>query len=331
MNEPVGMATKLPMMLVSLLLSFGLWMYVQVTQPANVRYVKVPVQPFNVENMPKNLIVGRLDKVYLEVSGTDDVLSTAIDDIDNKGMVTAYVDLSSAHVGVDDYPLKLSVAKRDLPYKVSCDKTLSVNIDQKLDVKLPITVEEIGQISPGKDLAFNGATAEPSLAHVEGPINAVRAVKKLRAFLDLSMVDSSSVLLVHVEPLDDHDQAVQGVTVEPDRVGVSVAVAPAPLTSSVLVDPVMTGQPAIGYTVTDFSVEPNQLAIQGAPDVLARIRKIRTRPIVLSDLRATTSFEVPLDLPPNVKSYSVQRVRVRVTIEPKTTSGTADQSISGPN
>ncbi len=332
MTQPAGIGVKALFFSVSLVLATLLWGYVKGTQPLNVRYAQVPIQLLNSGGLPANLIIGSLvpDKAWIGVSGPEDILPDALNDIENRGVAAAYVDLTGAHAGTDEYPLRLAV-KRGLPYQVSLqDESMKVTIEQKDDVKLPITVEESGQIPPEKDLAFNGATPTPSIATVSGPIGLVRMVKKVRAFLDLSKVDSSANLPIKLESLDERDQPVTGVTLNPDTISLAVGVAPAPLTKSMLVEPVISGHPAMGYTFTEYSVEPNQVAIQGPSEDLARLSKVRTRPIVINDLRATTSFEVPLDLPSNLKSYSVQRVRVRISIEPKATSGSANQPITVP-
>jgi YbbR domain-containing protein len=328
MTEPAGLGVKTLSMAVSLLLALMLWAYVKSTKPLNVHYLKVPVQGFNAENMPKNLIVGRLGTAWIEVSGPEDEFDTAIDDITNKGLAAVYVDLSTAHVGTDVYPLRLTLARRDRPYKVALsDRTMSVKIEQRDQVTFPVTIEESGQISPDRNLAFNGATAKPSMVTASGAIDAVRFVKKVRALVDLSPVDSSAVLPVRLEALDERDQPVQGVTLDPDTISIAVGVAPASLTKTVLVEPVITGQQAVGYMVTEFTVEPNQVAVQGPPSLLARTSKVQTRPIAINDLRTSTSFEVPLSMEAGLKSYSVQTVKVRVNIAPKANVGGAPQTV----
>jgi YbbR domain-containing protein len=331
LNAPVGFRTKAPVMAVSLLLSIFLWVGLQFTQPQNVRYLKVPIQPYNDEAVKGKLVIGKLDKAWVQVAGTDDLLQGAIDDIQNKGIVAVYVDLANAHVGTDDYPVHITQINQKLPYTVTLsDSTTSVTIEQKDSRDLPLTIEETGQIPADSNLMFDKASAEPAVVKVEGPSSAVRLVKKVRTFLDLSQVGSSTALPGITEALDENDQQVQSVTLTPSTVRILVALAPAAQSESVIVEPVWKGHPAMGFAVTDYSVEPNQIAVQGAPDVLARLRKVSTKPIILDGLRASTTLDVHLEMPPQVKAYSVQTVRIRIVIEPQTIPGGGTPSVSGP-
>lgn len=330
MNEPVGLNVKFPILSVSFVLAFFLWIVVKLIAPANVRYEQVPVIPFNADNIDKSLIIEPPDKVGVEISGPEDVLADAVEDVTKRGVVAAYVDLTNAHPGDDDYPLRLTYAKQDLPYKVSLVyPTLSVNITRRLVEQFHVTTEQAGQIPQELGLITNGLTPEPSTITVNGPATAVREVKEVRALVDLSQVTGSTALPIGLEALDDKGQSVSDVTITPNTISVAVGVAPADQSETVIVDP-MLGSPPVGYSVVDRWVEPNMIAVEGAPDALAKVHRIPTKPIDLKNVTSSTTLEVPLDVPADVKSYSVQKVKVHVTIEPNSVAGSAPQTVSGP-
>ena len=329
MNEPVGLKAKVPMMAASLVLSFLLWGYVQIIQPANVRYLNIPIQKFNDDSL-QGFVVGKLKTASIQITGPDDVLLNAIDDINNRGMVAAYVDLSDAHPGIDNYPLHLSLAKHDLPYTVTLeDATTQVEIQRRGTRTLPIDIDPTGQPAD-KNLVYDGASASPSVVQVSGAEEAVRQVKSVKVLLDLSTISSSGSAPGTPEVVDDKDQPVDGITVSPQTVEIAVGMAPAPQSETVLVSPVINGQPAVGFTVKNVSVMPNQVAVQGPPEVLSKIRTLSTKAMSISGLTASAVFQEPVEVPAGAKLYSAKTVKVRVTIEGQGATSSSSQPITVP-
>ncbi len=330
MNEAVGLRAKVPMMAASLVLSFLLWAYVQIIQPANVRYLNIPIQKFNDDESLKGFVVGKLKTASIQITGPDDVLSSAMDDINKRGMVAAYVDLSDAHPGVDNYPLHLSLARHDLKYTVTLeDLTTQVEIQRRGTRTVPIDIDPAGQPAD-KNLAYDGATASPSVVEISGAADAVRQVKSVKVILDLSQISSSESVPETPEVVDDKDQPVDGVSISPQTVRIAVGMAPAPQSETVLVSPVINGQPAVGFTVKNISVMPNQVAVQGPPEVLSKMRTVPTKAIGINGLTASAVYQVPVELPMGAKLYSAKTVKVRVTIEPVGTSSSSSRPITVP-
>jgi YbbR domain-containing protein len=336
MTSPVGFAAKAPVMGVSLLLSMLLWIVIQINQPPGFQYQEVNISAVNFEKYESRYLFPKgLGSVLVRIDGPQDQLTddSSAQKALRESKVYVYVDLNDAHPGTDRYPLNI-VYRHDSQFTFTLEKpTLEVHIDQSLIRHLPVTVDTTGQIPSFLNIVYDGATADPSSVVIQGPASAVSRVKSIRALLDLSAVTAtpSSYPEVILEPLDENDNPVpdEDLTVSPQAAKIVPSVAPAPQSETVLVEPIMNGHPAMGFSVTDFSVEPNQVAIQGSPDILAKLRKVSTKGISLDGLRASTTFDVPLELPPGVKTYSAKTIRVRVVIEPH--SGTsAPQSVSGP-
>ncbi len=165
---------------------------------------------------------------------------------------------------------------------------------------------------------------------IDGPASAVRRVKRVRAFLDLGGVAQGGTTEVSLDTLDDNDQQVSDVAVHPQAVTIRPKVSAAAQSANAFIEPTFEGHPAIGFTMTNYSVEPTQIAVQGPPELLANLRKITTSPINLDGLRSTTTVNATLNMPPGTKSNTTKTVKVIVTVEPSQNSGGASQSFAGP-
>jgi len=332
MTEPVGLVTKLSMMLVSLLLSFGLWMYVQYTQPEGWGTKDVPIAAVNTESESSRYVFPDLGYAAVRVDGPQDQLKdeASINKVLKDNRVTAWIDFTGAQPGVHNYPIRLSWL-HDSAFTFSLIKNImAVDIEPRLMRRLPVSIDATGEIPRELNLSYDGASADPNVVLIDGPTTAVRRVKRVRAFLDLGTVGEGGTTEVSLDTLDENDQPVTGVTVSPQAVTIKPKVAPAAQSTTVFVEPIFQGHPAIGYAMTDYSVEPTEIALQGPPELLANLRRVSTKPISLDGLRSTTTFEEALQVPPGTKSYSTQSVKVIVTVEPSKSSPVANPSVAGP-
>jgi YbbR domain-containing protein len=60
------------------------------------------------------------------------------------------------------------------------------------------------------------------------------------------------------------------------------------------VKPVVKGTPAQGYHVTEISVDPPYIDLQGARSQLAKLKEVLTEEVDISDIKDTVEVEVPL-------------------------------------
>ena len=124
-NATVGPGVRLVLMLVSLLMSFGLWMYMQVnTNPVVTTSITVPII-YDSNSTPENIDVSYpVDSVELEIVGRQDTLdSIKPDDI------IATIDYSAvSQTGVVDLPVVVRSADRDVYFRVERQVPESVSV-----------------------------------------------------------------------------------------------------------------------------------------------------------------------------------------------------------
>jgi len=334
-DEAVRLPSKALTLASSLAISLLLWVAVQLLQPAGYQYESVPVAIVNFDKYQDKYITPSLENTLVRIDGPQDQLPDdgAAQRVLRENRVYVYVDFANAHPGVDRYPIKVAYSHRDPQFMFNpIVNTVQVDIQTKAHKPLPISVEATGQIPQTLSFVYNGATSDPSIVQVQGPASEVNRVKKVRAFIDLNQVTGTprEYQEVSLEPLDENDNPVALATVTPQAVEVFPSVAPAAQSRTVLVEADLERHVAPGFTVTDFTVEPNQIAVQGPPEILARLRVVKTKPISLDGLRASATYDQQLELPAGVKAYSVKSVRVQVTIEQSDSSPGSSPASTSP-
>ena len=119
-------------------------------------------------------------------------------------------------------------------------------------------------------------------------------------------------------PADAAGNMVEGVTVDPPTVQVSVPVVSTTSTRTVPVLWSLRGSVAPGYWISRVTTDPAAVQLQGAQDRLAAIDRIDTAPVDVTNLTATRSFRVPLLLPDGVALLQPTDASVGVTVVPLT-------------
>ena len=116
------------------------------------------------------------------------------------------------------------------------------------------------------------------------------------------------------EARDANGARVTGVTIVPNSVTATVAVERVGRTVSIV--PNIPGEPPEGYRVSDTSVSPPSVTVDGPADVLSQLIVVSTMPISLEERRETFSvLDVGLELPPGTRLVERTPINVEVRIE----------------
>lgn len=291
-------------------LAMFLWLYVQ--NETMVRQSSSHSFKMTLPDPPSDLVITS-QKTYditVKVSGPRDLTPAEIDKL------SATVDLSAVKIGsnlvrVDFTPppglgsqWEWIITKPAI--KVVCDKVQVANKD--------ISLETRGLTKPY--LVYTGATLQPLKVEVRGPSAKVDAVKQVRASLDLSVAEPGNSYVVKLEPLNASGKPIADIVCDPSEVAVRPALIPAPTQKNLVVTPIWSGQPAIGYRLVDAQITPNQVAVSGRSEFLARLVSIETEPLSLDGLKEDSILQTTLKVPPGVKLEQHVVVQVRVKIEP---------------
>ena len=119
---------------------------------------------------------------------------------------------------------------------------------------------------------------------------------------------------VVVRPVNADGAEVQGVTVTPSAVDVTIAVVQLPPASEVTVRANLQGRPAAGFVQDSLTISPATVKLYATGQIADATRYLWTHPIDIEGLSATVTREVLLLLPDGAEKIEPAVVSVTVGI-----------------
>jgi YbbR domain-containing protein len=281
------------------------------SESASTLDVNIPIDP---KGQPSNtFILQDLPPVtevrYVSPSGARAISST----------FTATVDLSGMVPGSG--PKSVPVVVQSIDDRINViDFTpdfVTVQLDELKTKTVPVTVDP-GTIPEG--WAIGTPQFSPTEVDVSGPASVVANVVAARASPVVQTSGLSIDQSLPLTPIDRLGDAVSPVKVEPDSARVKISVFPTGSSRSVVVHPIVTGDPAAGFEILDITVDPLSVNVAGKAERLAALESIDTQPVSVSGASSTVQVTVGLDPPDDVTPISVTTVDVTVTFRPVTST-----------
>jgi YbbR domain-containing protein len=135
--------------------------------------------------------------------------------------------------------------------------------------------------------------------------------------------DAVTDLVQSVQPraVDASGKTIDGLTVDPAVVQLTVPVLPTATTRTVPVVPAVRGAVAPGYWITHVTSDPTVVTVRGEGAAVGTIDQVTTAPIDVSGLGADRTFQVALLLPAEGTSLvKATQATVTVSVAPLTGS-----------
>jgi len=221
-------------------------------------------------------------------------------------------------VGAGTYAVPL-VAVLDLPTarvtRVN-PASLTLTIEKRATREMPVRLEQNGDVARGYEAG--PATLIPYTTTLSGPASLVDSVSEIRASVSLGGLKDSYNDTVSLTPVDSAGRTVAGVDLQPPSIHVQVPITQKQGFRDVTVSPVITGQVASGYRLTNITVSPAVVTVSSADP--AQVSKlpgyIQTQPIDISGWNSDRTVRLMLILPPSITLEGDQAVFVQVSITP---------------
>ena len=320
----------------SVMLGFALWIFVTDTQDPTREGVLPFDLPVEAVNVPGDLALsGSPVNVRVRVEIAEDEWNT-LTPADFK----ATVDLDGLQAGTYDLNVRMEplTGRGGLRVTQVIPETVPVDLKSLFSKSVSVSVSLEGAPPPGYESGVPKLDADTVL--VTGTQDRVTLVTQAVAKLDLSGRTKDTTQAVRLEPRDSRGFLVEGVTLEPSLVNVSVKIEQTEFSRVLTISPDVVGTPAAGYDVTDTSVDPSVMTVFGPQSFIAQAASIRTQPVDITGATDDVVLTVSLDLPANVSVSGGTSVTVTVQIDPaqgKRTLGVttvivgldADLSLSG--
>jgi YbbR domain-containing protein len=269
----------------------------------------VPVQPVNV---PSGLVITTPPPpVRLRVTAPQNVFSRLRAD-----SFTAQVDVSGARAGDNDLPITVTSTDPEVRAVQADPSTVRLHLEEVREQVLPVRVNSTGQVPPGYQVGT--PSVDPSRITVAGPASYVS--RATEAVVDVS-VDRLTVSINGVYTpriVDDRGNDLKDLNLRatPLAVNVQVPITQQTQYKEVGVRPIIQGQPAPGYALQPFDVNPPAATLVGDPTGLEAANFIDTAPIDITGISATIVRSVALQPPPRtllLQDGQTVTVTIRVT------------------
>jgi len=198
-----------------------------------------------------------------------------------------------------------------------------------------INVEAVFKHDSPAGLRYGLPKISPSRVSVTGREDYVNRVDRVEANASPSEPQANIDGDFAVVARDSDRNAVDGVTIKPEKVHVTVPQVLLPSEQLFDVQAVLSDRPADPYFITDKVFTPNQVKVIGTPKSVAAITGIYTETLSVHDLTSTTTIDASLILPPDVQvrdtsGKPITHVKVTFVIAKRKPDGAASPESSPP-
>lgn len=299
-------------MLLSVVLSIGLWLTVTVEQNPRESnwFTSVPV---DVLNVPSNLTLRSTpEPVRVLVSAPQDVWRSGGLGQDK---ISATADASAASAGLVQLPVTVTVHDPRASVETVDPQRIDLRLEALKEKDVPVRLLTSGDILTGFEI--KSAETTPKTITVGGPQSLVDQVTFVQAIVSLEGARTSISQPFPVSPMSDTGPVVSDrLVIVPDRVQVDVSILPAPTYKALPVAPQIAGQVAIGYQIVGLLTDPSTITVTGSPEVLRDMTTLQTKPVSVAGANSDLALNADPDLPAGVTLARPQQILVRVLVDP---------------
>lgn len=228
--------------------------------------------------------------------------------------VRALLDLSGLDTG--QHIVELQIQVDEWPVRILSVNPPAVNLKlERLVMRsLPVEVSLVGELPIG--FQFGKLKVEPQQIVISGPESLVEQVEFVSVEVSLSGRRENIEAVLPVQLLDKNGQSVNGLTLNPTNVQVSLPVIQQGGYRDMAVKVVVRGQPGNGYRLASITSFPPVVTVFSADPTLINSLPgfVETQPLDLDHAKADISTRLSLNLPAEVTVVGDQEVLVQVGI-----------------
>lgn len=299
----------------ALALAVAVWISsVTSADPDQTRTLESPV-PVEIIGQSSNLIFS--DSIPKEVEITlrapDSVWKVI--DADSKA-VRVILDVSGLSTGSHTVDLQVQIDARPVQIVSVAPKTVDFTLEPLITKSIAVDLNILGEVSVGYQVGES--KLEPGSVLVAGAQSQVEKVSRANIAVDLDNQREGIDQTFKVELLDADGEKVEGVSVTPETIHVTLPVSQQGGYRDVAVKVTTLGRVATGYRLTDISVFPPVVTIYSADPALVNSLPgvLETQPLDLQNVQEDIATRVKLSLPPGVTVIGEQTVLVQAGVSP---------------
>ena len=283
------MSDRFGLKIVSVLLGFFAWTYVNLIIPPTVRRT-IP-SAVEYRNMPDLMrITPQNPEVQVEIEGSrrDFIIS-------GPQKVQVSVDLYNLRPGRAILPVKV-IAASGLNVKTVNPPQIEVDAVALIRREFPVSAKIIGQ--PAEGYLAEEPRIEPEKVVLEGPETLLKSVKGCQIEILLDQVKNSISENQDVRAVLEVGVDREGLRMVPEKVRVDVTLKQGyPRKIVALGKPVFINKPPEGKKLENYVVAPEKLMITGPGRLIEQISELGYRPIDLGKISESASLPLKLEFP----------------------------------
>ena len=236
--------------------------------------------------------------------------------ISESNKLRAILDLSGLSAGDHTLDIQIQIPTRPVRIVSATPQTAAITLEPLATRTFPINLSIAGE--PAIGYQAGDPSLEPGEVVISGPQSQVERVARIRAPINLAGVRESIDQSVSVQALDENNQIVAGLGLNPAQVLVKLPVSQQGGYRDLAVKVVVSGQVASGYRLANISVFPPVVTVYSADPTLANSLPgvLETQPLDLEDANDELTTRLAINLPEGVSLVGDQTVLVRVNISP---------------
>lgn len=306
---------KIMVVMISILLSFFLWLYVMGEKnPIQTKAIAdVPVTLTNVESITQSnliLVPNQSFNMDLNITGRAfDISKITMSDIKVEADMSGSLKKGSNNIPVKFITSQKGITitnKNGLPY-------INVKMDELIEKMVPVIVNIRGNVKDG--YGYTKPLVRPSIVKVSGPADYVKTALSALGEIKISGNYTNTSGSIPVIPQDKNGDPVSHINVTPKYVDATVSIKPS---KEVPVKINTYGIIGNGKILMNIKSQVDRVVIIGDQKYLNKINEINTTALDLSKIVNSTTTQLALNIPMGVNVIDgVNSINVVLTVENK--------------
>lgn len=230
--------------------------------------------------------------------------------------IRAVVDLTGLKAGTQSVNVQVQISTRPVRIISVNPQTFDLSLEQLVTVTMPVELALNGD--PAIGYKAGNVIMDPAQAVISGPESFVAQVKHIRASLDLTNARQSVDASLPIQAVAESGSIVTGISVNPDKIQVSLPIIQQGGYRDLAVKVMITGQLAGGYRLKNISAAPLIVTVysENLPLIESLPGFVETVPLDLSGASSNINTHLTLNLPGGVLLIGDQTVSVQIEIVP---------------
>ena len=230
--------------------------------------------------------------------------------------IHAIVDLTGVKAGTRTVEVRIQIATQPVRIISITPQKFDLSLEKLITMTLPVELSYSGQ--PAIGYKAGDVVIDPKSIVISGPESFVDQVKHIRANLDVTNARQSIDSTLPVRAVTESGAEVTGVSVQPDRIQVSLPIAQQGGYRDLAVKVMITGKLASGYRLNNITAAPLTVTVfsEDIPLIESLPGYVETSTLDLSGASSNISTQLSLTLPTGGLLIGDQAVSVQIDIVP---------------